>query len=100
MRRAWLPVALATASVAALTLAGFGAFRRFPNQSPVAWLQFGSFYILTVLYPMVWKVQHARVLTRRGLGGDRELRAFAWAPVVVGGTGFLIALTLLAGARG
>lgn len=94
MRRS-VPVAVLVACYGGMTLAGYLAFRRFPDQSTRAWLQFVSLYVLTVLYPVIWRAQHQRVLRRRGLADDAELQAYTWAPVVVGGTGFLIVLTLL-----
>jgi hypothetical protein len=77
------------------TFVAYVAFRRFPDQSPPALIQMALFYLVTVIYPIGWSVQHGRLLKRLGLHQRLELRRQAWAPVIVGGTALLIGVSLL-----
>jgi hypothetical protein len=95
-----LRAAFVVACYLIVTLAGYVAFRGFPDQSARAWLQFSSFYVLSVVYPAIWRARHVRALKRLELENAPGLLRFVWAPVIVGGTAFLIVLNLLTRARG
>lgn len=71
------------------------AFRRYPDQSVMAAVQWVLFYVVTVVYPFIWTAQQFRLLKELGLQHSRALHQRAWAPVIVGGTALLAALTLL-----
>jgi len=71
------------------------AFRRYPDDSALAAVQWMLFYVVTVIYPVGWTVQHFRLLRRLGLDDRKDLRQHAWAPMIVGVTSLAIALSLL-----
>ncbi len=70
-------------------------FRRYPDHSGMAAVQWLLFYIVTVVYPLFWTVQSLRLVRRLGLDHSQPLRRNAWAPVIVGGTSLLTGLSLL-----
>jgi hypothetical protein len=70
-------------------------FRRYPDHSGAAAMQWLLFYVVTVIYPAVWTVQELRLLRKLGLEHSQVLRRYAWAPVIVGGTSLLLGLSLL-----
>lgn len=69
-------------------------FRRYPDHSGAAVVQWLLFYVVTVLYPSLWTVQSLRIVRKLGLE-SQQLRRQAWAPVIVGGTSLLTGLSLL-----
>jgi hypothetical protein len=73
----------------------YATFRRSPDHSGTAVVQWLLFYIVTVVYPLVWTVQNLRLVRKLGLEHSQALRRYAWAPVVVGGTSLLTGLSLL-----
>jgi hypothetical protein len=70
-------------------------FRRYPDHSGTASVQWLLFYIVTVVYPSIWTVQNLRLVRKLGLDHSQTLRRYAWAPVIVGGTSLLTGLSLL-----
>jgi len=70
-------------------------FRRYPDHSGTAAVQWLLFYIVTVVYPLIWTVQNLRLVRKLGLDHSQPLRRFVWAPVIVGGTSLLTGLSLL-----
>jgi hypothetical protein len=70
-------------------------FRRYPDHSGTAAVQWLLFYIVTVVYPSIWTVQNLRLVRKLGLDHSQTLRRHAWAPVIVGGTSLLTGLSLL-----
>src|SRR5262245_16694849 len=70
-------------------------FRRYPDRTGVAAVQWFLFYVVTVVYPAVWTVQGLRLLRKLRLDDSQVLRRYAWAPVIVGGTSLLIGLSLV-----
>lgn len=70
-------------------------FRRYPDRTGVAAVQWLLFYVVTVVYPAVWTIQELRLLRTLSLDEVQALRRYAWAPVIVGGTSLLIGLSLL-----
>ena len=71
------------------------SFRRYPDHSPTATIQWMLLYLVSVIYPLGWTMQQLRALRKLGLSDSRALRRQAWAPVIVGATTLLIALSLL-----
>jgi len=71
------------------------AFRRYPDHSGTAAVQWIFFYIVTVVYPLIWTVQNLRLVRKLGLDQPQQLRQYAWAPVIVGGTSLIAGLSLL-----
>lgn len=69
-------------------------FRRYPDHSGTAVMQWLLFYVVTVLYPSIWTVQSLRLARKLGLE-SQQLRRHAWAPMIVGGTSLLTGLSLL-----
>jgi hypothetical protein len=70
-------------------------FRRYPDHSGAAAVQWFLFYIVTVVYPPIWTFQNLRLVRKLGLDHSQPLRRYAWAPVIVGGTSLLTGLSLL-----
>jgi len=70
-------------------------FRRYPDHSGAVVAQWLLFYVVTVIYPAIWTLQHLRLLRKLGLEQSQPLRRYAWAPVIVGGTSLLLGLSLL-----
>ena len=70
-------------------------FRRYPDRTGVAAVQWLLFYVVTVVYPGVWTIQELRLLRTVSIHEAQALRRYAWAPVIVGGTSLLIGLSLL-----
>ena len=70
-------------------------FRRYPDQSGMATVQWLLFYIVTVVYPAIWTAQNLRLVRKLGLDQSHQLRRYAWAPVIVGGTSLITGLSLL-----
>ena len=70
-------------------------FRRYPDRTGVAAVQWLLFYVVTVVYPAVWTIQELRLLRTLRPEESQALRRYAWAPVIVGGTSLLIGLSLL-----
>jgi hypothetical protein len=70
-------------------------FRRYPDHSGTAAVQWFLFYIVTVVYPLIWSVQNLRLVRKLGLDDSQPLRRYAWAPVIVGATSLLTGLSLL-----
>jgi len=70
-------------------------FRRYPDRTGVAAVQWLLFYVVTVVYPAVWTIQELRLLRTLSIDEVQALRRYAWAPVIVGGTSLLIGLSLL-----
>jgi hypothetical protein len=70
-------------------------FRRYPDHSTATVVQWLLFYVVTVLYPSIWTVQNLRLVRKLGLDQSQQLRRYAWAPVIVGGTSLLTGLSLL-----
>ena len=70
-------------------------FRRYPDRTGVAAVQWLLFYVVTVVYPAVWTIQELRLLRTLSIDEVQTLRRYAWAPVIVGGTSLLIGLSLL-----
>jgi hypothetical protein len=54
-------------------------------------------YVVAVIQPIIWSFYHLRVLRSKGIEIDRQLRAIAFTPMVVGGITLLIALNLISG---
>jgi hypothetical protein len=70
-------------------------FRRYPDHSTAATIQWMLLYLVSVIYPIGWTMQQLKAIRKLGLEDSRVLRRQAWAPVIVGGTTLLIALSLL-----
>lgn len=70
-------------------------FRRYPDQSGMAAVQWLLFYVVTVVYPLVWAVQNLRLVRKLERDQFEQLRRYAWAPVIVGMTSLLTGLSLL-----
>ena len=70
-------------------------FRRYPDHSGTAVVQWLLFYVVTVLYPLIWTVQSLRLVRKLGVDQSQQLRRYAWAPVIVGATSLLTGLGLL-----
>jgi hypothetical protein len=70
-------------------------FRRYPDHSGAAVLQWLLFYIVTAVYPPIWTLQTLRLVRKLGFDHSEPLRRSAWAPVIVGGTALLTGLGLL-----
>jgi len=87
---AWLVVICVVAS--GLT---YVTFRRYPDHSGMAAVQWLLFYVVTVVYPLIWTLQNLRLVRKLGLDQSQQLRRYAWAPVIVGGTSLLTGLSLL-----
>ena len=85
---------LAVIYVAASALT-YVTFRRYPDRTGVAAVQWLLFYVVTVVYPAVWTIQELRLLRTLSIDEVQALRRYAWAPVIVGGTSLLIGLSLL-----
>jgi len=47
------------------------------------------------VYPLIWTVQNLRLVRKLGLDQPQQLRQYAWAPVIVGGTSLIAGLSLL-----
>ena len=93
MRRSIVIVFLAVNYTVASGLV-YVTFRRYPDHSATATLQWMLLYVVSVIYPIAWTLQQLRTL--RTLGADsRPLQRQAWAPVIVGATTLLLALSLL-----
>jgi hypothetical protein len=88
-------IPLLAVSYIAATALTYVTFRRYPDQSGMAASQWLLFYIVTVIYPAVWTVQELRLLRKLGLQDSIPLRRHAYAPVIVGVTCLIAALTLL-----
>jgi hypothetical protein len=90
-------IAIACLAVIYLMASGFTylAFRRYPDQSGTAAVQWIFFYIVTAVYPLIWTVQSLRLVRKLGLDQSQQLRRYAWAPVIVGGTSLIAGLSLL-----
>ena len=82
---------------AAGTFLVWNAFQAYPDHSPMAVFRWTAIYVVAVIQPIVWSVYHLRVLQSKGLAVDRQLRAMAFSPMIVGGITLLIALNLIAG---
>jgi uncharacterized membrane protein len=97
---AWLNALLAVVVVFTYTvgtLLVWSGFQTYPDHSPVAVFRWIAIYVVAVVQPIVWSVYHVRVLRSKGLEIDRQLRAVAFSPMVVGGVTLLIALNLISG---
>ena len=70
-------------------------FRRYPDHSSEATMQWLLFYIVTAVYPPIWTFRNLRLVRKLGLDHSQPLRRYAWAPVIVGGTSLLSGLSLL-----
>ena len=70
-------------------------FRRYPDHSGMAAVQWLLFYVVTVVYPLIWTVQNLRLVRKLGLDQSQQVSRYAWAPVIVGGTSLLTGLSLL-----
>jgi hypothetical protein len=70
-------------------------FRRYPDHSSTAVMQWLLFYVVTVVYPLIWTMQNLRLARTLGLDQSQPLRRHAWAPVIVGATSLLTGLSLL-----
>ena len=70
-------------------------FRRYPDHSGMAAVQWLLFYVVTVVYPLIWTVQNLRLVRKLGLDQSQQLRRHTWAPVIVGGTSLIAGLSLL-----
>jgi hypothetical protein len=70
-------------------------FRRYPDHSITAAVQWLLFYVVTVIYPLIWTMQNLRLVRTLGLDQSQPLRRHAWAPVIVGATSLLTGLSLL-----
>ena len=93
--RSRLMIALLVVIYVAATALTYVTFRRYPNRTGVAAVQWLLFYVVTVVYPAVWTIQEVRLLRKLRLEESQALRRYAWAPVIVGGTSLLIGLSLL-----
>jgi hypothetical protein len=71
------------------------AFHRYPDHSGTAAIRWIFFYIVTVVYPLIWTVQNLRLVRKLRLDESQQLRRYAWAPVIVGGTSSIAGLSLL-----
>ncbi len=94
MRNTLMLLLLAIIYVIASALT-FVTFRRYPDRTGVAAVQWLLFYVVTVVYPAIWTIQELRLLRTVSIHEARALRRYAWAPVIVGGTSLLIGLSLL-----
>ena len=90
-------IAIATLALIYVVASGltYATFRRYPDHSGTAAVQWLLFYVVTVVYPLVWTVQNLRLVRTLGLNHSQALRRYAWAPVVVGGTSLLTGLSLM-----
>jgi len=88
-------IALLVVIYVAATALTYVTFRRYPDRTGVAAVQWLLFYVVTVVYPAVWTIQEVRLLRKLRLEESQALRRYAWAPVIVGGTSLLIGLSLL-----
>jgi hypothetical protein len=70
-------------------------FRRYPDHSGMAVVQWLLFYIVTVVYPLIWTVQNLRLVRKLGFDQTQQVSRYAWAPVIVGVTSLLTGLSLL-----
>ena len=70
-------------------------FRRYPDHSGMALVQWLLFYIVTVVYPLIWTVQNLRLVRKLGFDQAQQVSRYAWAPVIVGVTSLLTGLSLL-----
>jgi len=93
--RSRLMIALLVVIYVAATALTYVTFRRYPDRTGVAAVQWLLFYVVTVVYPAVWTIQEVRLLRKLRLEESQALRRYAWAPVIVGGTSLLIGLSLL-----
>lgn len=79
------------------TLLVWNSFQAYPDHSSMALVRWAAIYIVAVIQPGLWSVYHLHVLRSRGLEIDRQLRAIAFSPVMVGAVTLLIALNLIEG---
>lgn len=82
---------------AAGTFLVWNAFQVYPDHSAMSVFRWSAIYVVAVIQPIVWSFYHLRVLRSKGLEIDRQLRAIAFAPMIVGGITLLIALNLISG---
>jgi hypothetical protein len=82
-------------SYAVASVMVYVTFRRYPDHSATAAIQWALFYLVTVVYPIGWTTLHLRALRKLGAQNSRALQRQAWAPVIVGGTSLLIGLSLI-----
>jgi hypothetical protein len=94
MRRSIVIVFLAVNYTVASGLV-YVTFRRYPDHSATATLQWMLLYVVSVIYPIAWTLQQLRTLRTLGAQDSRALQRQAWAPVIVGATTLLLALSLL-----
>jgi len=89
---------LAIACLVAIYLMASGltyvTFRRYPDHSGTATVQWIFCYIVTVVYPLIWTVQNLRLVRKLGLD-QSQLRRYAWGPVIVGMTSLIAGLSLV-----
>lgn len=78
------------------TLLVWDGFRSYPDHSAASVVRWAAIYLMAVVQPIVWGFYHLRILRSKGLQTDRQLRAMAFSPMVVGGVTLLIALNLIA----
>jgi len=95
MTQSRIVMALLALSYVAATFLVYVTFRRSPDHSVTAVVQWTLLYAATVLYPVGWTMLHFRVLRRLGLADSRDLHQFAWSPVIVGATSLLLSMSLL-----
>jgi len=92
-----LLVVVVVFNYAAGTFLVWNAFQSYPDHSAMSMFRWCAIYIVAVIQPIVWSFYHLRVLRSRGIEIDRQLRAIAFTPMVVGGITLLIALNLIGG---
>jgi hypothetical protein len=93
--RSKIMVPLLAVSYVAATALTYLTFRRYPDQSSAAAMQWLLFYVVTVIYPAVWTMQELRLLRKLGLQDSDPLVRHSWAPVIVGASCWIAGLALV-----
>jgi hypothetical protein len=92
-----LLAAVVVFNYAAGTFLVWNTFQSYPDHSAMSVFRWAALYVVAVIQPVVWSFYHLRVLRSKGFEIDRQLRAIAFTPMVVGGITLLIALNLIGG---
>lgn len=82
---------------AAGTFLVWNAFQSYPDHSAMSVFRWAAIYVTAVIQPIVWSFYNLRVLRSKGIEIDRQLRAIAFTPMVIGGITLLIAVNLITG---
>jgi hypothetical protein len=79
------------------TMFVYDAYQAYADHSAMSVFRWAALYVVAVIQPVAWGFYHLRVLKRKGLAIDGQIRLIAFSPMVIGGVTLLIALNLIHG---